>query len=149
MIYRAYALKTRRSTNATIEYSVERHDVRVFLFFVVYVGFSFFFPTFHTARVPTKSLETHCRKRTFCEILCNSFVVSQETGGITLQCTVIVIFHVRFLVSNHPAYSLSDILALTSSSLTTLLGLNWLPVDSSCRLATSVSFVSQTHQCCA
>lgn len=43
MIYRAYALKTRRSTNATIEYSVERHDVRVFLFFVVYVGFSFFF----------------------------------------------------------------------------------------------------------
>lgn len=84
---------------------------------------------------------------TFCEILCNIF---RRTSASFLMLHVNCHFSrpfPRFKPSY--IYSLSDILALTSSSLTTLLGLNWLPVDSSCRSTTPFSFVPRMHQCCA
>lgn len=83
----------------------------------------------------------------FCEILCNIF---RRTSASFLMLHVNCHFSrpfPRFKPSY--IYSLSDILALTSSSLTTLLGLNWLPVDSSCRSTTPFSFVQRMHQCCA
>lgn len=91
----------------------------------------------------------YCRKREdmFCEILCNVF---RRTSASFLMLHVNCHFSrpfPRFKPSY--IYSLSDILALTSSSLTTLLGLNWLPVDSSCRSTTPFSFVPRMHQCCA
>lgn len=53
---------------------------------------------------------------------------------------LIVVFHVRFPVLNYPAYSPSDILALTSgSSLTTLRQLNWPPVGLSFQRQTARS----------
>lgn len=109
----------------------------------------FFFQTFHTARAGNEIVRnsTVANADMFCEILCNVF---RRTSASFL------ILHVNCHFSRpfprfKPSYiySLSDILALTSSSLTTLLGLNWLPVDSSCRSTTPFSFVPRMHQCCA
>lgn len=58
---------------------------------------------------------------------------------------LIVVFHVRFLVLNYLAYSPSDILALTSSSLTMHRQLNWLSVGLSFQ-PLLVLFVSKPPQ---